>query len=101
MLFRVYLFVRWASMRPGSTLAAECISEAIKVLESAPANFHETSANSKNRSPIEAGNNQMLFPSIGACNRNNFCVSCAMRAATQTLQRAKQRTWFRGRTETE
>src|ERR1700730_17660891 len=26
----------------------------------------------------------MLFPSIRACNRNNFCESSAMRAATQT-----------------
>src|SRR4030088_1903199 len=47
MLFRVYLFVRLASMRPRSTLATECISEAITFLESAPANFHETSANSR------------------------------------------------------
>ena len=59
-------------MRPTSTRATECISEAITLLVSASANFHETSANSVNRSPIEAGNNQMLFPSIGACNRNNF-----------------------------
>jgi hypothetical protein len=71
-------------MRPASALATECISEAITLLVSASANFHERSANSVNRSPIEAGNNQMLCPSIGACNRNNFCESFTMRAATQT-----------------
>jgi hypothetical protein len=71
-------------MRPASALATECISEASTLLVSASANFHERSANSVNRSPIEAGNNQMLCPSIGACNRNNFCESFTMRAATQT-----------------
>jgi hypothetical protein len=65
--------MRRAWMRATPTLATECISEAITFLESAPANFHGTSANSENRSPIEAGNNRMLFPPLGACNRNNSC----------------------------
>jgi hypothetical protein len=66
------LFMQWAPMRPASHLLRNAFPKAITLLVSASANFHETSANSLNRSPIEAGNNQMLFPSIGACNRNNF-----------------------------
>jgi hypothetical protein len=40
-------------------------------------NFSETSANSVNRSPIEAENNQMLCLSFGVRNRNRFCDSLA------------------------
>src|SRR5712675_1935222 len=47
---------------------------AVPLWVSASASFYGTSANSVNRSPIEAGNNQMLCPSIGACNRNNFAT---------------------------
>jgi hypothetical protein len=63
-------------MRPASDLAAGLHSpKAATLSASASANFHKTIGHPVNRGPVEAGNIEMLCPSIGACNKNNFCES--------------------------